>query len=130
MSLQPTKETGLSAAKLPKVTVPTFDGKVLNWKSFCEQFDATIHSKTGLYDMEKLIYLQDALKDGLARFVIQGLTRMSKSYKEAIKCLKECYNWLRLVHEEHVCSIVDEVDVKNGSDNKLRHLHDTAIQQY
>ena len=50
------KETGLSKVKLPKVSVPTFDGKVISWKSFWEQFDATIQCKTGLNDTEKLMY--------------------------------------------------------------------------
>ena len=34
------KEMGLSGVKLPKISVPTFDGEVLNCKSFWEQFDA------------------------------------------------------------------------------------------
>ena len=57
--------------RLPKISIPTFDGKILSWKSFWEQFDATIHSKAGLNDIEKLTYLQDALKDSPARFMIQ-----------------------------------------------------------
>ena len=69
--------------KLPKVNVPTFDGKVINWKKFWKQFDATIHSKICLNDSAKLMYLQDALKDGPARFIIQGLTRTSESYEES-----------------------------------------------
>ena len=124
------KATGLSGVKLPKVSVPTFDGKVLNWKSFWEQFDATIHCKTGLNNTEKLMYLQDALKDGPARFVIQGLTRTSESYQEAIKCLKERYDRPRFVQEEHIRSIVDAAPVKNGSDKELRRLYDAAIQHY
>ena len=80
------KGIALSGVKLPKVSVPTSDGKVLNCKSFWEQFDATIHCKTRLNNTEKLIYLQEALKDGPARFVIQGLTRTSESYEEAIRC--------------------------------------------
>ena len=68
------KGKGLSEVKLPKISVPTFGGKVLNRKSFGEQFDTTIHHKTELNNTEKLMYLQEALKDGLARFVIQGLT--------------------------------------------------------
>ena len=68
-----TKETGLSEMKLPKVSVPTLVGKVLNWKNFWKQFDANIHSKTGLSDTAKLMYLQDALKDGPARFFIREL---------------------------------------------------------
>ena len=75
--------------RLPKISIPTFDGKILSWKSFWEQFDATIHSKAGLNVIEKLTYLQDALKDSPARFLIQGLTRTSENYEEAIKCLKE-----------------------------------------
>ena len=39
-----------SGVRLPKVSIPTFDGKIQSWKSFWEQFDATIHSKTGLND--------------------------------------------------------------------------------
>ena len=61
------KDKGLSSVKLPKISVPASDGKVLNWKSFWEQFDATIHCKTGLNNTEdKLMYLQEALKDGRA----------------------------------------------------------------
>ena len=36
----------LSGVKLPKVSAPTFDGNVLNWKSFWEKFDTTIHCNT------------------------------------------------------------------------------------
>ena len=125
-----TKEPGLGGVKLPKVSVPTFDGKVLNWKNFWEQFDATIHCKTGLNKTEKLMYLQEALKDGPARFVIQGLTRTSESYEEAIKCLKMRYDRPRFVHEEHIRCIVEAVPVKNGSDKEIRRLYDAATQHY
>ena len=124
------KETGLAELKLPKLSVPTFDGKVLNWTTFWEQFDATINSKTALKDTEKLIYLQDALKDGPARFVIQGLTRTSESYAEAIRCLMERYDRPRLVQEEHIRNIVDAAPVKNGSEKELRRLYDVATQHY
>ena len=42
------KDKGLRSVKLPKISVPTFDGKVLDWNSFWEQFDATIHCITKL----------------------------------------------------------------------------------
>ena len=126
------KETGLSEVKLPKASVPTFDDKVLIWKNVWEQFDATIHSKTGLSHTAKLayMYLQDALKDGPARFVIRGLTQTSENYEEEIKCLKEQYNQSQLVQEEHIRSIVDAVPVKNSSDKELRHLYDASTQHY
>ena len=105
-------------------------GKILSWKSFWEQFDATIHSKAGLNDMEKFTYLQDAVKDSPTKLMIQGLTKMSENYKEAIKCLKERNNWPRLVQEEHIGSIVDGVPGNNGSDKELRLLYDAATQHY
>ena len=76
-----------------------------------------------------MTYLQDALKDSPARFMIQGLTRTSENYEEAIKCLKERYDRPRLVQEEHIRSIVD-VPVKNGSDKELRRLYDAATLQH
>ena len=81
-------------------------------------------------DIEKLTYLQDALKDSPARSLIQGLTRTSENYEKAIKCLKERYDRPRLVQEEHIRRIVDAVPVKNGNDMEFRRLYDTSTQHY
>ena len=119
-----------SGVQLPKIRVPMFNGKVLSQKCFWEQFDATIHSKAGLNDTQKLMYLQDAVKDGPARFVIKGLTRTSESYEEVIKCSKECYHRPRLVQDEHIPSICGCGLVKNSSDKELRHVYDAVTQHY
>ena len=76
------------------------------------------------------MYLQEALKNAPARFVIQGLIRTSKSYEEVVKCLRERYDRPRLVQEEHIRSIVDTLPVKNSSDKEIRCLHDAATQHY
>ena len=76
------------------------------------------------------MYLQDALKDGLARFIIQGLTQTSESYEKAIRCLKEWYDRSWLVREEYILSIVDASLVRNGSDKDIRHLYDTVKQHH
>ena len=72
--------------------MPTFDGNLLNWRMFWEQFESTVHSKTQLTDSDKLAYVREALKDGPARYVVSGLTQTSESYVEAIKCLQERYD--------------------------------------
>ena len=59
-----------SGVNLPRIEVPTFDGNILNWRIFWEQFDSAIHSKSTLTDSDKLTYLRDALKGGPARSVI------------------------------------------------------------
>ena len=76
------KETGLSRVKLPKVSVPMFDGKVLNRKSFGEQFDATIDCKARLNGTEKLMYVRSSV------FLIQ---RTHLIYNNSVRCFD--LNW-------------------------------------
>ena len=76
------------------------------------------------------MYLQDALKDCPARFVIDRLTQTSESYEEAIKCLKERYDCPSFVQEEHIGSIVYVAPVKNGSNKELHRLYDAVTQHY
>ena len=52
---------GLSGIQLPRIKVPTFNGNLLNWRIFWEQFDSAIHSKPQLTDSYKLTYLREAL---------------------------------------------------------------------
>ncbi len=84
--------TSVAGVQLPRIMVPNFDGNLLNWQIFWEQFESAIHSKTQLTDSEKLTYLRDALKDGPARHVISGLTQTSANYTEAVKRLRERYD--------------------------------------
>ena len=78
--------------KLPKLEVPTFDGNVLNWTTFWEQFSISGHNRPNISDPEKLVYLQQALKDGSAKHAIEGLSRSGDHYKEAVDCLQQRYD--------------------------------------
>ena len=62
---------GRSGVHLPKIEVRTFDGNLLNWWLFWEQFESTIHSTTQLTDSDK---------DGPASHVVAELTQTSESY--------------------------------------------------
>ena len=88
--------------KLPKLDVPTFDGNILNWKCFWEQFCISVHDRTSPSDSEKLVYLQHALIDGSAKHVIEGLSCSGEHYTEAVKCLTLCYDCPSLIHQTHV----------------------------
>ena len=79
-----------------------FDGTILNLRPFWEQFQAAVHNKPHLGDVDKLTYLQDALKGGPAMYIIQGLAQTAESYVEAIKCLKDHYNHRKVTQYEHV----------------------------
>ena len=114
--------------KLPKLDVPTFDGDILNWRTFWEQFCIAIHDRTHLSNAEKLAYLRHALKDGTAKSTIEGLSHSGDHYEEAVKCLETRYNRPKLIHQTHVKKIVEIPALKDGSRSELRRLHDTAQQ--
>ena len=114
--------------KLPQLDVPTFDGNILSWKTFWEQFTVAVHGRTTLTDSEKLAYLRHALKGSSARSVIEGLSRSGEHYDEAITCLKSRYNRPRLIHQAHVRKMLETPNLKDGSGKELCRLHDTAQQ--
>ena len=118
-----------NGVKLPKLDVPRFDGEILNWRSFWEQFCVSVHERTTLSNSEKLVYLQQSLKGGSAKGAIEGLSRSGDNYAEAIKCLKSRYDRPRLIHKAHVRMILDAPPLKEGTGKELRRLHD-VVQQH
>ena len=128
LHVSPTTPLDGKGVKLPKLDVPTFDGNILNWRSFWEQFRISVHDRSNLSDSEKLVYLQHSLKNGSAKSVIEGLSRSGEYYAEAIECLRSRYNRPRLIHQTHVRMILEAPPLKDGSGKELRHLHDTVQQ--
>ena len=61
-----------------------FDGDVLHWRTFWEQFQLLVHNKDQLSNAEKLAYLKDTLKDGLAECAIQWLAQMAGTYNKQL----------------------------------------------
>ncbi|ELU16086.1 hypothetical protein CAPTEDRAFT_30453, partial [Capitella teleta] len=74
--------------RLPKLTLPTFDGKVLEWTSWWEQFNADIHLNEELPDISKFSYLR-SLVGGEAAQGIAGLALTSENYPHAVELLQD-----------------------------------------
>ena len=110
--LMESSATMVTGVKLPKIDVPTFDGNILNWQMFWEQFSIAIHEHSSLSDTEKLVYLHHSLKDSAAKKVIEGLSRSGDQYAEAIMCLQSRYDRPRLIHQTHVKKIVEIAPLK------------------
>ena len=103
----PVADSTSTGVKLPKLEVPTFDGNLLNWKQFWGQFCASVHDRTSLSDAEKLVYLQNALKDGSAKNAIEGLSRSGEHYAEAIGCLKSRFGLRTLSSIYHISTRIE-----------------------
>ena len=123
--IPPDHETGL---KVPKLDAPTFDGDILSWTRFWEQFSISIDSRKNLSDSEKFVYLQQSLKGGTAKTLIEGLSGTGEHYSKAIACLKGCYDRPRLIHQSHVKAILETPSMKDGNGREFRRLHDLFQQ--
>ena len=129
--LYPSKDTSSDpiptthGVRLPKLDVPTFDGDILKWTTFWEQFAVSVHDHPHLSNAEKLAYLRHSLKEGTAKGIIEGLSKSGDHYDEAVKCLKDRFNRPKLIHEAHVQKIVE---IPTGNGKELRALHDTVQQ--
>ena len=124
----PATTGGSAVTKLPKLELPTFHGDILQWKNFWEQFCISVHDRTNIPKEEKLMYLQNAVKDKTAKSLIAGLTKSSDHYDEAIKCLQERYDRPRQIHQTHVRRIVEAPALKDGTGKEIRALHDLVVQ--
>ena len=90
-----------------------------------------IHKKKHqLSDADKLAYLKDALKDGPAERVVQGLAQMADTYDNTIEHLLNRYDWPRLTHQAHICAIIDVSSLIEGNGKEIRSSHDVLLQHY
>ena len=114
--------------KIPKLEAPTFDGNILNWTHFWEQFSISIDEHSNLSNAEKFVYLQHSLKGGSAKSVIEGLSGTGEHYSKAVECLMNRYNRPRLIHQSHVKIILEIPSLRDGNGKELRKFHDTLQQ--
>lgn len=114
-----TSTTEATSTKLPKLELPTFNGDILQWKNFWEQFCVSIHDWTTIPKEEKLMYLQNAIRDKTAKNLIAGLTKLSEHYDKAVQCLKERYDRPRQIHQMHVRRIIEAPSLKDGTGKEI-----------
>ena len=81
--------------RLPKIDVPTFNGDIMEWATFWNQFEATIDSNGRLSDTSKLVYLRRAIKDPDSKNL--GVEKPGM-HREIVATLKERFEKHREVH--------------------------------
>ena len=47
-----------NVSRLPKLTLPIFEGNPLAWQAFWDSFESAVHSNNVLTDIQKLNYLR------------------------------------------------------------------------
>ncbi|PFX17050.1 hypothetical protein AWC38_SpisGene18645 [Stylophora pistillata] len=112
-----------SHLKLPKLELPKFDGDVLKFQNFWDQFEVAIHDNDNVPSVQKFTYLRSVL-EGIAYHTIEGFEVTSANYQHAVDALKHRFGRKRIIISSLVKSII-QLPRSNEGVEFLRDLHDT-----
>ena len=98
----PLDQSETKPVKLPLFNIPTFDGELTNWKSYCQQFEATIHNSKKLDGKLRMQYLK-SLVTKRAKDAIAEIEAVGEAYPEPIAAMR-----LKLVSTGHRFSCYDD----------------------
>ncbi|GBM41745.1 hypothetical protein AVEN_173140-1 [Araneus ventricosus] len=111
--------------RLPKLTIPKFNGDSLYWNSFWNSFRVAIHDNTSLSKVETYNYLKSYLSANALR-AIEGFLISDENYDSALEILKNRFGRCDIVIHAHMNKLLNLPPVHRSVDIvKLRHLYDT-----
>ena len=93
-----------STVKLPKMELKTFDGNVLKWYEFWENFKHCVHNQPLVQELQKFSYLKRCLK-GLAFVSVSNFKLRAENYGPAVQLLKERYGHKNVLRKAHLDSL-------------------------
>ena len=123
--LEDSEENQQKTVNRPPLSVHTFDGEPTKWKSYWQQFQATIHNSKKLDNQLRMQYLLKSLVTKRARDAIEVIDAVAEAYPEAIAVLKACFDRPQIIHRAHARALLNAKPVKDGTSSELRQLHDT-----
>lgn len=113
-------------AKLPKLKLRNFGGKLCEWPEFWDGFCSSIDNNDALSDVDKFAYLRGYL-EGPAKSTIAGLALTGKNYKCAVELLKKRFEKKSVVQRAHVNELIQLPAVyKERDTQRLRKLYESC----
>ena len=91
--------------RLPEIKLPRFNGDPMNFKSFWESFNATVHNQDDLEPCVKLTHLLSLL-DGEAKATFEGTIPTNEMYEDVRERLKEKFGREQLVTLTYLRSLI------------------------
>ena len=79
---------GTSNVKLQPLNIQKYDGSLLDWRRFWDQFEVTIDGRSDFPPATKLVYLKSYLQ-GDAERAIRGYATTAENYANAVNTLKK-----------------------------------------
>ena len=110
--------------RLPKLSLPHFNGDLMKWPTFWDSYDSAIHNNSELTDVDKFNYLRSLL-ERTALDAVAGLTLSAANYQEAVEILQKRFGNKPLIISKHMETLLSaEPVVSDQSLKELRQLYD------
>ena len=110
--------------RLPKLSIPSFSGNILEWQSFWDCFDSAVHNNPMLSGVQKLNYLRAQLQGGALR-IIAGLPLTTPNYNHSVALLKERYGQSHKLIDANMKALI-ELPSPSNSISSLQMFYDTV----
>ncbi|KAI4482492.1 hypothetical protein M0802_013663, partial [Mischocyttarus mexicanus] len=112
-------------AKLPRVPLPSFSGRVEEWESFRDLFTTLVHDSPELSDATKLQYLKGCLK-GPAAELIKNVATTNANYHSAWLGLRQRFYHPRMIVNNHLRALREIPSMRRESALGMRKLADES----
>ena len=113
-------------AKLPKLEVKKFSGRIQEWQEFWDSFEIANDKNESLAAVDKFAYLRSLVVEP-ARSTIAGFSLTSANYTAAMEVLKRRYGKETAIQRAHVNDLLNLPHVLNDKDTpRLRKLYDSC----
>lgn len=114
-----------SDIKLPRISLPTFTGKYVEWLPFHDLFVSLIHSNNTLTEVQKLHYLKTSLS-GEAEALLRHIPVTDANYNDAWSTLKRRYSNKRYIVNSIMRRLMTQKAMTNESSQTVKILLDTT----
>ena len=108
--------------RLLKISLPCFDGDILQCQSFWDSYGSIIHTNVNLTDVQMFTYLKSQLEGNAAR-VVEGFAMTSANYTRAIDLLRERVGKQNKITHAAVQALL-KLSASSSKVSSLRNFHD------
>ncbi|XP_065356116.1 uncharacterized protein LOC135950508 [Calliphora vicina] len=111
--------------RLPKLKLPTFDGKYCEYSRFITTFKMLVHDETCIPTIDKFNYLLNCLS-GQALALIEPLQVIEENYQKALDSLRNRYDNKSLIFIDNVNTLFSISPINKPSSTGLRAILDNV----